>query len=97
MLEASGPIVGILPDAEYTNAMVALEQGDVLALYTDGVSEQENEAEEQFSVERLKAMVLQDEYETASAIVDGVADAVSRWAGTKEQEDDLTLVVAKIR
>ena len=96
MLEAAGPIVGILPDAEYTNAIVVLEQGDVLVLYTDGVSEQENEAEEQFSVERLKAMVLQDEYETAPAIVDGVADAVSRWAGTKEQEDDLTLVVAKI-
>lgn len=97
MLEASGPIVGILADAEYMNTVVALEQGDILTLYTDGVSEQENEAEEQFSVDRLKAMVLQDEYETAPAIVDGVADAVSRWAGTKEQEDDLTLVVAKIR
>ena len=97
MLEASGPIVGILEDVEYMNTVVALEQGDILTLYTDGVSEQENEAEEQFSVDRLKAMVLQDEDETAPAIVDSVADAVSKWAGTKEQEDDLTLVVAKIR
>lgn len=97
MLEASGPIVGILPDVEYTNTVVSLEQGDVLALYTDGVSEQENEAEEQFSIERMKGIVLQDEYQTAPAIVEGVADAVSKWAGTKEQEDDLTLVVAKIR
>jgi sigma-B regulation protein RsbU (phosphoserine phosphatase) len=97
MLEASGPIVGILDDAEFTNIVMALERGDILTLYTDGVSEQENEAEEQFSVARLKAMVLQDEDETAPAIVEGVADAVSRWAGTKEQEDDLTLVVAKIR
>jgi sigma-B regulation protein RsbU (phosphoserine phosphatase) len=97
MLEASGPIVGILPDAEFMNTVVALEEGDVLALYTDGVSEQENEAQEQFSVDRLKAVVLKDEYESATAIVDGVANAVSKWAGATEQEDDLTVVVAKIR
>jgi serine phosphatase RsbU (regulator of sigma subunit) len=89
--------VGILPDAEFMNTVVALEEGDVLALYTDGVSEQENEAQEQFSVDRLKAVVLKDEYESATAIVDGVANAVSKWAGATEQEDDLTVVVAKIR
>ncbi len=65
MLEASGPIVGILPDAEYTNTVVQLECGDVLTLYTDGVSEQENMSEEQFSVERMKGLVVNDEYESA--------------------------------
>jgi serine phosphatase RsbU (regulator of sigma subunit) len=97
MLEASGPIVGILPDAEYVNAVVELEQGDVLTLYTDGVSEQENVAEEQFTVERLKGVIVKDEHESAVAIVEGVAGAVAEWAGAKEQEDDLTVVVAKIR
>lgn len=96
MLEASGPIVGILPDAEYTNTVVQLECGDVLTLYTDGVSEQENVAEEQFTVERLKGVVVKDEYGCAEAIVDGVATAVAEWAGAKEQEDDLTAVVAKV-
>ncbi|WP_035359177.1 PP2C family protein-serine/threonine phosphatase [Edaphobacter aggregans] len=97
MLEASGPIVGILEDAEYVNTVVALEPGDVLTLYTDGVSEQENVAEEQFSVERLKGLVLKNEYASAGAIVEGVAVAVAEWAGAKEQEDDLTVVVAKVR
>jgi len=97
MLEASGPIVGILPDAEYTNTVVQLERGDVLTLYTDGVSEQENMSEEQFTVERMKGVVVKEEYESACAIVEGVAGAVAEWAGAKEQEDDLTLVVAKIR
>jgi sigma-B regulation protein RsbU (phosphoserine phosphatase) len=96
MLEASGPIVGILPNVEYVNTVVELEPGDVLTLYTDGVSEQENVAEEQFSVDRLKGIVVKDEYECATAIVEGVASAVAEWAGTKEQEDDLTVVVAKI-
>src|SRR5262249_38285050 len=61
MLEASGPIVGIIPDAEYANIIVELERGDVLTLYTDGVSEQENLAEEQFTVDRLKGVVMKDE------------------------------------
>jgi len=97
MLSEAGPIVGILPDAQYFNTVVALEEGDVLTLYTDGVSEQENVTDEQFSVERLKGNLLMRENETAAVIVDGVADAVSVWAGAKEQEDDLTVVVAKVR
>jgi sigma-B regulation protein RsbU (phosphoserine phosphatase) len=97
MLEEAGPIVGILPDAQYSNTVVALEPGDVLTLYTDGVSEQENTAEEQFSVERLREMVVKDERKGAAEIVDAVAEAVSGWAGAKEQEDDLTVVVAKVR
>src|SRR5215475_2688398 len=97
MLESTGPIVGILPDAEFSNKVVQLESGDVLTLYTDGVSEQENTSEEQFTVERMKRVVLKDEYETACQIVEGVADAVAAWAGAKEQEDDLTVVVARVR
>ena len=97
MLSEAGPIVGILPDAQYFNSVVPLEEGDVLAMYTDGVSEQENASEEQFSVDRLKAVVVRDEKATASVIVDAVADAVADWAGSIEQEDDLTIVVAKVR
>ena len=96
MLDSTGPIVGILPDAEFSNTVVQMEPGDVLTLYTDGVSEQENMSEEQFTVERMKSVVVKDEYETAAQIVGGVADAVAAWAGAKEQEDDLTVVVAKV-
>lgn len=96
MLEEAGPIVGILPDAQYANTVVQLEEGDVLTLYTDGVSEQENNAEEQFSVDRLRSLILKDDNNGAAMIVNEVADAVSRWAGTMDQEDDLTVVVAKV-
>jgi sigma-B regulation protein RsbU (phosphoserine phosphatase) len=96
MLSEAGPIVGILPDAEYFDTAVPLQQGDVLAMYTDGVSEQENAAQEQFSVDRLKIVVMKDETATAEAIVNVVTDAVAEWAGSTEQEDDLTVVVAKI-
>jgi len=93
---ATGPIMGILPDAQFSNAVIDLQQGDVLALYTDGVTEQENDAGEEFSLERLKSVLVKDENEPAAEVVKGVADAVSAYAGKKEQADDLTIVVAKV-
>jgi len=96
LLDESGPIVGILPDAQFTDTVVKLESGDILTLYTDGVTEQENENEDQFSIDRLKNVILSKETVSAATLVSDVTEAVSTFAGTKEQEDDLTLVVAKI-
>jgi sigma-B regulation protein RsbU (phosphoserine phosphatase) len=95
-LDQSGPIVGILPDAQFTDTVVPLQSGDILTLYTDGVTEQENQNEEQFSLDRLKNLILNNENDSASALATHITDAVSTFAGTKEQEDDLTLVIAKI-
>jgi sigma-B regulation protein RsbU (phosphoserine phosphatase) len=96
LLDESGPIVGILPDAQFSDTFVTLESGDILTFYTDGVTEQENENEDQFSIDRLKDLILSKETDSAATLVSDVTEAVSTFAGTKEQEDDLTLVVAKI-
>jgi serine phosphatase RsbU (regulator of sigma subunit) len=96
LLEEAGPIVGILPDAEFSNTVVPLERGDILTLFTDGVTEQEDESGEEFSMERLRGVVLRTEGEPASVAVSGIADAVSAYAGATEQADDLTVVVVKV-
>ena len=95
-LEAGGPILGILKDTQYSNTVVALNPGDILTLFTDGVTEQENEAGDEFSTGRLKDVVLSREGEPASALVASITEAVSTFAGTKPQVDDLTVVVVKI-
>ena len=95
-LDQSGPIVGILPDAQFTDTLVSLRSGDILTLFTDGVTEQENPNEEQFSLDRLKNLVINNENDSAATLATHITDAVSTFAGTKEQEDDLTLVIAKI-
>ena len=94
--EAGGPILGILPDAQFSDASLILEQGDVLTLFTDGVTEQENEQGEEFSVDRLQEVVRREELEFAAAVVAQISEAVSAFAGEKEQADDLTLVVLKV-
>ena len=96
LLEEAGPIMGILPDAQFSNTNLTLEPGDILTLYTDGVTEQEDESGEEFSLDRLKTIVLNKESDPAAAMVTDIAEAVSTFAGTKEQSDDLTVVVAKV-
>jgi sigma-B regulation protein RsbU (phosphoserine phosphatase) len=96
LLEEAGPIMGILPDAQFANTVIELEPGDILTLYTDGVTEQEDEAGEEFSLDRLKEIVLSNEKEPAATMVTDIANAVSTFAGTTEQSDDLTTVVAKV-
>jgi serine phosphatase RsbU (regulator of sigma subunit) len=95
-LEEAGPIVGILPDAQFSDTSVKLEQGDILTLFTDGCTEQENETDEQFSLDRLKNLILSKESDSAPTLVADVTDAVFAFAGAKEQEDDLTVVVVKV-
>jgi sigma-B regulation protein RsbU (phosphoserine phosphatase) len=96
ILEEAGPILGILPETQFTNTVIQLEQGDILTLFTDGVTEQENETEEEFSVERLQQLIRNNKAEPAATLVTKISEAVSTFAGTKEQADDLTAVVVKV-
>jgi serine phosphatase RsbU (regulator of sigma subunit) len=89
--------MGILNQAQYTDTVIALDQGDILTLFTDGVTEQENEAGDEFSLSRLEQVIVSREAEPAAALVARVTEAVSAFAGAKEQADDLTLVVVKVR
>jgi sigma-B regulation protein RsbU (phosphoserine phosphatase) len=94
--EAGGPILGILSGARYTDASITLDSGDILTLFTDGVTEQENENGEEFSADRLRDVVCRDGAESAAEVVAHVSESVSAFAGQTEQADDLTLVVLKV-
>jgi sigma-B regulation protein RsbU (phosphoserine phosphatase) len=96
MLSDSGPVLGILPDAHFSDSTVTLEPGDILTLFTDGVTEQENESEEEFSPERLQRVIAEAGTETANSMVKDICSAVSSFSGEKEQADDLTVVVVKM-
>ena len=88
--------MGILKDAQFSNTVVALDPGDILTLFTDGVTEQENEAGDEFSISRLEEVVSGKQTEPAAALVADITEAVSTFAGAKPQADDLTVVVVKI-
>ncbi len=94
--KAGGPILGILAHAEYSDTSVTLESGDILTLFTDGVTEQENEQGEEFSVDRLIEVIRSEKTESAAGVVVHISEAVSTFAGETDQADDLTMVVLKV-
>jgi serine phosphatase RsbU (regulator of sigma subunit) len=97
ILETGGFILGVFPDATYEQETLQLSPGDMLFLYTDGVSEAMNARSEELGEQRLLQMVSANATETPHAIVERVIEMVSRHTGDTPTSDDLTLLVAKVR
>src|SRR5579872_322546 len=95
MLEGGGPVLGILPIAKYGEQYARLGKGDVLVIYSDGVTEATDLAEEEYGEERLTEIVRQHRADSADAIVNAVTESVNRFAAGAPQADDITLIVAK--
>jgi serine phosphatase RsbU (regulator of sigma subunit) len=74
----------------------ALEPGDTLALYTDGVTESFNETEEEFGEERLVEALRRHREQPAEAMVASIVKDIQRFSAT-EQHDDIALIVAKCK
>ena len=94
-LPAGGMILGVLPDASYTDREVVLHPGDVLVLFSDGITESQNEAEEEFGEERLIDTLQACRAESAPAIRERIEEAVDAFVGKAPQFDDITLAVIK--
>jgi len=96
-LLAGGTVVGIFPDAEYEQATVDFQPGDLLLAYTDGIVESVNEYGEEFGEDRLIELIRRHGDRPAEEIQHAVVDEVLRWAFEEERDDDMTLIVAKVK
>jgi len=94
-LSEGGPLLGAIPDARYQKARVALAPGDVLVLYTDGVTEACSPAGEMFGEERLRDLVRDARNLSAGAIGQRIFDEVSRHSSLDHQADDMTVIVLR--
>jgi phosphoserine phosphatase RsbU/P len=95
-LNATAMVLGLFPDWTCTVEAVQLEAGDVLGMYTDGITETTRENREQFSEARLLEMLRKNRNLEAEQILRRIEDAVDQFR-LGEQEDDLTLVIACAR
>jgi len=94
-LASGGLPLGIIPTAEYESGSVSLGAGDVLVVYSDGVSEANNVNEEEFGLDRLTKVVQANLTASASGLRDKVESALSAFTGTAPANDDITLVIVK--
>jgi sigma-B regulation protein RsbU (phosphoserine phosphatase) len=96
-LSTGGPVIGLLPVADFQEAVVDLCPGDTLLAFTDGVTEAHNPDNNEFGEERLKALLGETAHLTAEEISTRLTASLRAWIRDAPQYDDLTLLVMKVR
>jgi sigma-B regulation protein RsbU (phosphoserine phosphatase) len=88
-----GLVIGAMRGIEYPDHAVQLRPGDRLVLYTDGVTEAFNTANEAYGEQRLIAQIRAEDVRNPEALVEGICRGVEGFAADAAQSDDITLVV----
>lgn len=96
MLSQGGILLGAFGGVEFQEGVVSLRNNDLLFLYTDGLSEAQNEKDEEYGESRILDYILRNRHLDSDMIVDGILADVRRFDPTEPPRDDTTLVVLKI-
>lgn len=95
-LTGNGRFLGMIKALELEEYELFLEPGDRLIMYSDGVTDAENEIKQNYGIDRLKKAVCYKANATAKDIVDIVRQDVQNWMGTAAPFDDFTLLVTEV-
>jgi sigma-B regulation protein RsbU (phosphoserine phosphatase) len=94
-LASGGLPLGIKPDAEYREGRTQLQPGDVLVIYSDGVTEAVSPTGEEFGPTRLYEVVSRNVEASAAGIRDRIESSLTKFAQGTSAADDITLVIVK--
>ncbi len=94
-LLATGTILGALPEISLHRASARFEGGGVLVMYSDGLLERRNDADEEFGLSRLEEVVVQNQKQGAQNILEMIYQAVFAFGNQTKWNDDVTVVVVK--
>lgn len=95
LLKAQGVPLGLSPGMKLNVDTVKLAPGNILGLYTDGVTEALNDAGERFEIDRLYAVVSKNRALSSQEIIISAQEEIAEFAGKQPQFDDITLMVLK--
>lgn len=94
-LAAMGTVLGILPERGYEESHTAIQPGDLIAIYSDGVTEAVNDVDEEFGEDRLAKLLVQHRESDAETIISSVNEVLAEWTGNAPPDDDVTLVIVR--
>ena len=94
-LESNGMAVGLFPNLSYEENVIALEPGDLLTAFTDGITESENAAGEQFGEMRLADLLVRHCHRPLDEIVRLITEDVRNWVHDVDNQDDTTMLLAR--
>ncbi|MGI8672949.1 MAG: PP2C family protein-serine/threonine phosphatase [Luteitalea sp.] len=94
-LGATGVPLGLFPGMAWDQVSLTMRAGDLLVLYSDGVSEAQTEVYDEFGPDRLADVVERERDRPASAIIDAVIAAIDAFVEGAPQFNDITLLIIK--
>jgi len=94
-LGTGGLVLSIMEDFPYEEEVVTLSPGDLVVVYSDGITEAVDPAQAQFGDGKIESVVAARRTLDAVGIIDGIVGAVREHAGSAPQADDMTIVVIK--
>lgn len=96
LLKPSGTVLGIFPELGYEDGTETLAAGDMVVMYSDGVTEAvKYGTEEEFGENRLRELVMRHRERSAEEIIRQVNESLEEWTEGAPPDDDITLLVAR--
>lgn len=95
-LDAEGLVLGVNKQVSFEEKKIRLSKGDMLLLYTDGITEAQNKVGEFFGTNRLCALFASHSEETPQGIIDSVIKDLEEFCDTSAFEDDISMVIMKL-
>ncbi|HTQ61217.1 MAG TPA: SpoIIE family protein phosphatase [Candidatus Solibacter sp.] len=96
-LDKGGMVLGVMEDYVYEEDSVAVPPNAILVQYSDGLVEPENVYGEEFGIRRLQEAAIRVQAAAPHVVGQALMMAAEEWAGTPEQADDMTVIVARLR
>jgi phosphoserine phosphatase RsbU/P len=94
-LDVGGTPLGLISPMTYREAEVTIEPGDMLVVFSDGITESENSFEEQFGEDRLIEAIQRTRDYSPESLVNEIYRSIEDWTGSKVPQDDMTLIIAR--
>jgi len=92
LTDLHGPIIGAMEGLNYREGKTTLNKGDVILMFTDGITEAKNISKEMYSDAKLEQLLSENEYTSPENLVQSITESVTEFAGEAEQSDDITMV-----
>ncbi|MGB4785616.1 MAG: PP2C family protein-serine/threonine phosphatase, partial [Candidatus Acidiferrum sp.] len=96
-LDKGGMVLGVLEDYGYEEGSIVVGPDALLIGYSDGLVEPENVYGEEFGIRRLEETSVRLHGAAPLMVAESLMAAAEEWAGTPEQADDMTVIVARLR
>jgi len=96
-LDKGGMVLGVLEDYVYEEGSLTVGPDSLLIGYSDGLIEPENVYGEEFGIRRLQETAVRLQGAAPLMVAESLMAAAEEWAGTPEQADDMTVIVARLR